>query len=94
MTSDELLDQYYEFASEGDTLIPFIHHVLSGRYGTPERGSILHFLDTVEAIVLGNIETRFDEGPGLEADPEAVGEATRREVDEARGLVLTALPMP
>lgn len=92
MTSDELLDHYYEFAMEGETLIPFVRRVLQGAYGQPERQPLLHFLDTVEAIVLGNIETRFDEGPGLEADPDAVGEETRREVDEARTLVLQACP--
>lgn len=92
MTSDDLLEQYYEYAMEGPTLIPFIQKVLKGTWGTPDRLAMLHFLDRLEAIVLGNIETRVDEGPGLEADPEAVAEGTRREMDAARTLVLQALP--
>ncbi|MCL5116379.1 MAG: hypothetical protein M1272_04440 [Firmicutes bacterium] len=92
MTSDTLLEHYYEFSMEGETLIPFIRRVLAGDYGVPERRPILHFLDTLEAIILGNIDARFEEGPGLEADPDAVAEETRREVDEARTLVMRTLP--
>jgi len=88
MDSDQLLDWYYEYAMEGHTLIPFVQTVLNGTYGPPERTALLYFLDRLEAIILSNIESRFDEGPGLEADPDAVGEDTRREVDEARTLVI------
>lgn len=92
MTSDALIDNYYEFAMEGETLLPFVKRVLEGAYGSPDRTAILYFLDRIESIILGNIETRFDEGPGLEADPDAVREETRREMDDARSLVLQAMP--
>ncbi len=93
MTSDQLIEQYYEFAMEGgDTLVPFVERVVAGDYGPPDRPAVLYFLDRIEAIILGNIEARFDEGPGLEADPDAVAEDTRRTVDQARTVVLKALP--
>ncbi len=92
MTSEQLLEEYYAFAMEGETLIPFVKAVLQGTYGEPGRQPLLHFLDTVEAIVMANIETRYDEGPGIESDPDAVREETEREVNEARMLVLRSLP--
>ncbi|NMP22167.1 hypothetical protein [Sulfobacillus harzensis] len=92
MTTDELVEAYYTFAAEGETLIPFVREVLKGSYGPPERQPLLHFIDTIEAIIMGNIETRFDEGPGLEANPDAVREETERETNEARMLVLHTLP--
>lgn len=92
MTDDQLLEEYYAFAMEGETLIPFVKAALQGAYGEPDRQSLLHFLDTVEAIVMANIETRYDEGPGIESDPDAVREETEREVNEARMLVLRTLP--
>ncbi len=92
MTRDELIEYYYDFASEGDTLIPFIKEGLVGAWGPPQRLALLNFLDRVEAIILDNVDARLDEGPGLNADPDAVREQTRREVDEARALVMQALP--
>jgi hypothetical protein len=91
MTSDDLLDRYYEWAQEGETLLAFVRLTLSGAYGNPDRLALLHFLDRIEAIVLGNIALRVEEGPGLDADPDAVSESARLEVDEARSLVMVAL---
>lgn len=91
MTSDDLVDHYYAFAMEGETLIPFVRTVLAGAYGEPDRLCLLQFLDRIEAIVLGNIAVRFDEGPGLDADPDAVRESAHLEVDAARSLVLATL---
>ncbi|PSR22027.1 MAG: hypothetical protein C7B45_08485 [Sulfobacillus acidophilus] len=91
MTSDDLIDQYYAFAQEGDTLIPFVSRTLSGAFGQPDRVALLHFLDRIESIILGNIVLRFEEGPGLDADPDTVSESARQEIDEARSLVMIAL---
>lgn len=94
MTSDQVMEQYYEFASEGggDTLLPFLRHVLDPRHACAERQELLDFLDRLEIIILGNIETRYDEGPGIEADPDWVREETQRELAQARSLVLETLP--
>lgn len=91
MHVDTLIDTYYEEAMEGIDLKGFILKAVEGAYGTPERQVLLHFLDRMEAIILGNISTKWEEGPGLEVDQEAVTEATHQEFDEVREVVLQHL---
>lgn len=88
MTSDTLLESYYEFAMDGDTLMHFISEVLNGQYGPAERQPILDFLDQLAWIILGNIETRFDESRSLEADPDAIRDQTESELNAVRTRVL------
>lgn len=88
MTVEELVEHYYTFAMQGDTLIPFIAQVLGGTYGAVSADVILEFLDRLELLILGNIEDRYQEAPGLEVDVAQVREDTRREMDRARVLVL------
>lgn len=90
MTSDEILERYYEFALDGPALIPFVEEVLKGNFGPPDGQSLLRFLDRIEFIILGNIEDRYDEGPGIEVDVDRVREETAREINQARAVVLDA----
>lgn len=88
MTVDALVEHYYSFAMQGDTLIPFTVEVLGGAYGPVPADVILEFLDRMELLIVGNIEDHYQEAPGLEVDVDRVREDTRREVDRARALVL------
>ena len=91
MTSDEILEHYYEYSMDGPTLIPFVQEVLKGRFGPADRQALINFLDRLEIIILGNIDERYDEGPGLEVDADFVREEASREINQARTLVFDAL---
>lgn len=91
MTSDEIMEHYYAYAMDGSTLIPYIAAVLDRRYGPCEKEPLLGFLDRLEMIIFGNIDDRYDEGPGLQVDVDHVRKEAAREIDQARTLVLESM---
>lgn len=92
MEIDELMDRYYEVAmEEGIGLVPFIERALEGRYGPPEPKVLYRFLDQLEIIILGNIETKLEEVPASAAGAEEAADATRKELGEARDLIAARL---
>lgn len=85
---DDLVTQYYEWAQDGQGLISFIQAALAGRFGPYDKNTFLSFLDLIEAILLANIEEKWQEGPMWPQDPQTVRQAVVTEVDDARTLVL------
>lgn len=92
LNSDDLIEAYYAFAVEGDAPVAFVDRVLHGDYGAPNREALLQFLDQIESIILGNIETRLDETPHITVDVEAVRDEARAAIDAARARVFHAWP--
>jgi hypothetical protein len=90
---EALLDRYYEEAAlDGPDVVRFISDALRGAYG-PVDTPVLHgFLDRLEVILLGNIETRLEETPGRGQDAAAAWEMARLELAEARDLIATLGP--
>lgn len=88
---EQLLEQYYLLAFEVP-LEEFIRRALTGEWGRADRKSLLTFLDQVEVIILGNIETHTEEAPGLEWDVDAARTQTLEEIGLARMAVLEAFP--
>lgn len=92
MEIDDLMDRYYEVVmEEGIGLVSFIERALAGQYGPPESKVLYRFLDQLEIIILGNIETKLEEVPASSADAEAAADATRKELAAARDLIATQL---
>lgn len=85
---DRLLDLYYEEAAvDGPQVLGFTERALQGRYGPVERAVLMAFLDRLEVIIAGNIETRLEEAPGQEQQADEALEHTRQEFGRARDLV-------
>ena len=81
------MERYYELAMDGVGIVGFVKRAAAGEWG-PATPAVLHrFLDDLEVLILGNIETRLEEAPGREGDAEEAAEATRVELAEARGLI-------
>lgn len=79
-----LLEQYYAEASEGGRIATFVERAAGGAFGPVPRGALADFLDRLEVILLGNIETKLEEGGDLHALAEAAAAAVAAELAEAR----------
>lgn len=84
MDIEALIDQYYEAAIDGTSLVDFTRDAVEGRYGSPDPKVLNRFLDRIEVIVLGNIEVKLEEAPGSAEDAETAQAAFREELGQAR----------
>lgn len=84
MDLETLIDQYYEAAMDGTSLLDFIRQALDGHYGPPDPKLLNRFLDRIEVIVLGNIDVKLEEAPGSAEDAEQAQSAFRDELGQAR----------
>jgi hypothetical protein len=79
-----LLDRYYAEAAEGGHLAAFVEQAAHGAFGPVPRAALADFLDRLEVILLGNIETKLEEGGDLRDLAEAAAAAVRAELTDAR----------
>jgi hypothetical protein len=87
MDQDALLDRYYDEAMLGTSLEDFVTRALAGEWGPVARPTVMRFLDRLEVILLGNIDTKLEESPGSQDAAEQAAEAARAELARARALV-------
>ena len=86
--AERLLELYYEEAAvEGPAVVGFVERAVAGRYGPVEAPVLVTFLDRLEVILAGNIETRLEEAPGQERAADEALEQVREELGRARQLV-------
>lgn len=90
---ERLLELYYEDAAiDGPKVLDFVEKVLAGRFGQVDGGALMTFLDRLEVIIAGNIETRLEEAPGQDQAAEEALEHIRGELDRARERVAEVGP--
>jgi hypothetical protein len=90
MDVEHVLDLYYEAAAEGMGIVPFVTRLIAGAYGPIDKVVLVRFLDRLEVIIAGNIETKLEEMPGGDAAAEEAGAALREELTRARTLLADA----
>lgn len=72
---------------DGPEVVGFVDKALQGLYGPVDGSALMTFLDRLELIIAGNIETRLEEAPGQDQEADEALEHIRTELGRAREMV-------
>lgn len=82
MDAEGLMDRYYELSMEGVDLKGFLDRLDQGEFGPVDPQSVVDFLRNLQALILGNIDVKAQEGPHYAQRRQEVVEDVQREFDQ------------